>query len=135
MLVDPLIPDGRIDFETAPEHTCTNVPIVAPEQHAAEVREQLLRERYDSASHIVVCEAQAFIGIVRIEDLLAAPASTTVSELADREAPATLAAMGLPWLLGQFNVDPAFGSGPLATVVQDLASILIYFAIAVAVIG
>jgi magnesium transporter len=30
--------------------------------------------------------------------------------------------------------DPAFGSGPLATVVQDLLSILIYFAIASAVI-
>jgi magnesium transporter len=26
--------------------------------------------------------------------------------------------------------DPAYGSGPLATVIQDLASILIYFAIA-----
>jgi magnesium transporter len=31
-------------------------------------------------------------------------------------------------LLGR---DPAFGSGPLATVIQDLLSIIIYFAIAV----
>lgn len=43
---------------------------------------------------------------------------------------ATVAAMVLPWLLSRSGRDPAFGSGPLATVVQDLASIVIYFAIA-----
>jgi hypothetical protein len=30
--------------------------------------------------------------------------------------------------------DPAFGSGPLATVVQDLLSIAIYFAVAVPIV-
>ncbi|MDH4559034.1 magnesium transporter [Pseudomonas sp. BN417] len=45
---------------------------------------------------------------------------------------ATLAAMVLPWLLSTFSMDPAFGSGPLATVVQDLLSILIYLGIATA---
>jgi magnesium transporter len=48
---------------------------------------------------------------------------------------ATLAAMSLPWLLDRCGVDPAFGSGPLATVIQDLSSILIYFAIASFVVG
>ena len=43
---------------------------------------------------------------------------------------ATGIAMTLPALLARLGVDPAFGSGPLATVVQDLLSILIYFAIA-----
>jgi magnesium transporter len=47
---------------------------------------------------------------------------------------ATLAAMTLPWLLSTFSLDPAFGSGPLATVIQDLLSILIYFGIAAAVV-
>jgi len=47
---------------------------------------------------------------------------------------ATLAAMALPWLLAAFRVDPAFGSGPLATVIQDLLSIWIYFLVAAAVI-
>jgi magnesium transporter len=47
---------------------------------------------------------------------------------------ATLAAMSLPWLLDRLGLDPAFGSGPLATVVQDLLSIVIYFAIATAVV-
>jgi magnesium transporter len=31
-----------------------------------------------------------------------------------------------PWLLERFRRDPAFGSGPLATVIQDLLSITTY---------
>jgi magnesium transporter len=38
--------------------------------------------------------------------------------------------MGLPYFFARLGKDPAFGSGPLATVVQDLLSILVYFAIA-----
>ena len=45
-------------------------------------------------------------------------------------ATATLVAMALPYGLDRLGRDPAFGSGPLATVIQDLLSILIYFAIA-----
>jgi magnesium transporter len=43
---------------------------------------------------------------------------------------ATVVAMTLPWSLHRLGRDPAFGSGPLATVVQDLLSLLIYFWIA-----
>jgi magnesium transporter len=42
--------------------------------------------------------------------------------------------MGLPFLLQRLGRDPAFGSGPLATVVQDLLSIAIYFAVAVPIV-
>jgi magnesium transporter len=44
---------------------------------------------------------------------------------------ATIVAMTLPWLFQRAGIDPAFGTGPLATVVQDLLSIVVYFAIAV----
>jgi magnesium transporter len=44
---------------------------------------------------------------------------------------ATVAAMALPWTFQRLGIDPAFGSGPLATVIQDLLSIAVYFAIAV----
>jgi magnesium transporter len=44
---------------------------------------------------------------------------------------ATVVAMGLPMIFHRLGRDPAFGSGPLATVVQDLLSIIVYFAIAV----
>ncbi len=40
---------------------------------------------------------------------------------------ATVAALWLPVLFQRLGVDPAYGSGPVATVVQDLLTILIYF--------
>lgn len=47
---------------------------------------------------------------------------------------ATIVAMALPWALNRLGTDPAFGSGPLATVVQDLLSLLIYFWIVSAIV-
>jgi magnesium transporter len=44
---------------------------------------------------------------------------------------ATVIAMALPWVFQRFGADPAFGSGPLATVLQDLISLVIYLAIAI----
>jgi magnesium transporter len=48
---------------------------------------------------------------------------------------ATVIAMLLPWVLHRFGRDPAFGSGPLATVVQDLLSIAIYFVAAAVIVS
>jgi magnesium transporter len=48
---------------------------------------------------------------------------------------ATLVAAALPWALARTGRDPAFGSGPLATVVQDLLSLVIYFAVTLVVVG
>lgn len=42
---------------------------------------------------------------------------------------ATTIGLVLPWLLDRMGTDPAYGSGPLATVIQDLLSLIIYFAI------
>lgn len=38
-----------------------------------------------------------------------------------------------PWLLSRAGWDPAYGSGPVATVVQDMLSLLVYFAAVLAV--
>lgn len=35
----------------------------------------------------------------------------------------------LPWTLSRCGIDPAFGSGPVATILQDVATILIYFVV------
>jgi len=35
----------------------------------------------------------------------------------------------LPWLLSMWGKDPAFGSGPIATIIQDVVSLMIYFTI------
>jgi magnesium transporter len=50
-------------------------------------------------------------------------------------AAATAIAMALPWFFQRIGLDPAFGSGPLATVLQDLLSIAIYLAIAIPLAG
>ena len=47
---------------------------------------------------------------------------------------ATVVAMALPAAFQRLGRDPAFGSGPLATVLQDLLSIVVYLAIVVAVV-
>jgi magnesium transporter len=41
------------------------------------------------------------------------------------------AALGLllPWWLARLGRDPALGSGPIATVIQDILSLLVYFAV------
>lgn len=46
----------------------------------------------------------------------------------------TLIAMALPWAIQRLGRDPAFGSGPLATVIQDLLSVVVYFGTATAIV-
>lgn len=41
---------------------------------------------------------------------------------------ATSVGLLLPWLLGRIGSDPAYGSGPLSTIIQDLLTLLTYFA-------
>ncbi|GAA5162185.1 magnesium transporter [Pseudonocardia eucalypti] len=60
-------------------------------------------------------------------------AATVAVALFAASSIATVIAMVLPWALQRMGRDPAFGSGPLATVVQDLLSIAIYFATATAI--
>jgi len=46
---------------------------------------------------------------------------------------ATSVAMLLPWTLHRLGKDPAFGSGPIATVIQDLMTVTVYFLTAAAI--
>ncbi|HWS76251.1 MAG TPA: magnesium transporter [Quisquiliibacterium sp.] len=48
---------------------------------------------------------------------------------------ATVIGFTLPWMLARTGADPAFGSGPLATILQDVLSLLIYFTVVVAMLG
>ena len=54
-------------------------------------------------------------------------AAVTIA-LAGASTLASVLGLLLPWLLARFGSDPAYGSGPLATIVQDVLSLLIYFA-------
>jgi magnesium transporter len=43
---------------------------------------------------------------------------------------ATTLGLLLPWSLSWMGKDPAFGSGPVGTIIQDVLSLIIYFCIA-----
>jgi magnesium transporter len=43
---------------------------------------------------------------------------------------ASLIAVLIPWLLQKLKKDPAIGSGPFATIIRDVLSLIIYFSIA-----
>jgi len=47
---------------------------------------------------------------------------------------ATLIAMALPAVIHRLGKDPAYGAGPLSTVIQDLLSLVIYFLTASAIV-
>jgi CBS domain-containing protein len=70
--------DNYSTFETAVQHATRRVPVAHPGQRIRDVREALLTRRYDSASHIVVCEDGRSRGVVTIEDVLGASADATV---------------------------------------------------------
>jgi magnesium transporter len=57
-------------------------------------------------------------------------AISVASSIVVAGAVATTIGMLLPWALQRAGTDPAFGSGPVATVIQDVLSLLIYLAIA-----
>jgi magnesium transporter len=48
---------------------------------------------------------------------------------------ATTIGFCFPWALARLGSDPAFGSGPLATVIQDVLSLAVYFATVSVLVG
>lgn len=41
----------------------------------------------------------------------------------------------LPWMLSRMRIDPAFGAGPVATIIQDVLTILVYFTVMTVLLG
>ena len=64
-------------------------------------------------------------GILALAVALAVLAGGTVS---------AIVGFGLPWTFKKFGTDPALGSGPICTVIQDVSSLLIYFALVAALV-
>jgi magnesium transporter len=95
---------------------------------------QVARRELVTGLAIGLCLAVAFVPFgMLLVDSSAVVASVALSLLAAASV-ASGVALVLPSVLARTGVDPAFGSGPLATVVQDLLSILIYFAVAAALV-
>lgn len=61
-------------------------------------------------------------------------AATVALALLAASSVATGLGFFLPWLFARLGYDPALGSGPVATVIQDVLSIALYFAIAWAIL-
>jgi magnesium transporter len=61
-------------------------------------------------------------------------AATVALALIVASSVATTIGFLLPWLFARLGYDPALGSGPVATVVQDVLSLLIYFLTASALV-
>ncbi len=94
----------------------------------------MLRRELVTGLLIGVSLALAFIpiGLLTVERGVVAVVAISIFAAC---AVATAVAMSLPPLLSRLGTDPAFGSGPLATVIQDLLSILIYFGVAMLLLG
>ncbi|MCU0968765.1 MAG: magnesium transporter [Rubrivivax sp.] len=61
--------------------------------------------------------------------------AVTVSlALAGSSLVASSLGLALPWLLDRLGSDPAYGSGPLATIAQDVLTLLIYFGCATVIL-
>jgi magnesium transporter len=74
-------------FETAAEHLTARVPIATPQARAGEIRRALAGQRFDSASEVAVCAGDRFVGLLAIEDLLAAPEEARAADLMDSDPP------------------------------------------------
>lgn len=61
-------------------------------------------------------------------------AATVALSLLVAGTAATTIGLTLPWVFARLGRDPAFGSGPIATILQDVLSLAVYFLIASALI-
>ena len=78
--------DREALLETAAFHLVTGIPTATPELPVAVVMEELRGHRFDCADCIfVVDEAGRFTGIVRINDLLAAPPEQRIGAIVEPE--------------------------------------------------
>jgi magnesium transporter len=61
-------------------------------------------------------------------------AATVALTLIAAASVATSIGVVLPWIFARLGYDPAYGSGPVATVIQDVVSLVIYFCVATALL-
>jgi magnesium transporter len=87
-LSNPLLPIPELRFETAAEHHTCNVPLALPDDRVGQVRHLLYAKRFDSVSEIVICDSgRRLVGLVNIEDVLAAADETSMNDIMDRSPP------------------------------------------------
>jgi magnesium transporter len=78
----------ELKFETANERRTRCVPIAFPTDKAGDLRQSLCGKRFDCVAEIAICDsAGSLVGLVNIEDLLAADRDTPVETIMDASPP------------------------------------------------
>lgn len=72
-------------FETAAEHSTAAVPVAAPGDSVADMRRSLWGRRFETAAAVAVTEQDRLVGLIRMEDLIAAPDGLTAADVMDRD--------------------------------------------------
>jgi magnesium transporter len=68
----------------------------------------------------------AFLGVLAVYDDVRLALAVGIAILVAGGIASTVGLV-LPWVLARLGADPAFGSGPVATIIQDVLSLLTYF--------
>lgn len=90
--MDAAATDNALDtlpvrLRTAAAHVAADIPISPPADTAGEVRRRLAGVRYASIADIAVCEDRRLLGLVTVEDLMAAAEETPLAEIMDTTPP------------------------------------------------
>lgn len=100
---------------------------------AIEIKKYVIREALVGLIIALICSALIFIFTALYLRSLQIASIVSLAMLASIFAAVFIAVL-IPWAFSKFKKDPAFGSGPFATIVQDVLSIIIYFVIATLVL-
>src|SRR5687768_3263012 len=77
----------QVVFETAGEHLTSRVPIAAPSARAGDIRRSLEGQTFDTVAEIAICEDGKLVGLLNIEDVLAAREETLAFQIMDPDPP------------------------------------------------
>lgn len=64
-----------------------SVPVVTSDEDVSTIRNRIIGQSYECLSHIVVCDAEQLVGIIRIEDLFATNGEAKASDIVDHDPP------------------------------------------------
>lgn len=78
---------SSVVFETAEEHLARMVPIAGPEDRIGDIRRTLHGQRFEAAHAVAICVDERLVGLIEIEDLLAAPEDARASDVMDADPP------------------------------------------------
>lgn len=74
-------------FETAAEHSATRVPMAGPGDSIGKIRRSLWGHRFDTAAAVAVTDQGRLVGLIRMEDLIAAPDDLLATAVMDPDPP------------------------------------------------